>query len=173
MTEKNSELTKKQRRELRKEKLLQERMLKKKSEMLKKRLQYSVIGIILIGVIVGIVYVIASQPILPSKTAQGHIEDVPDSHILDEPMDLRVHKHMLEHADGSGPPGIIINYNCIDFACDNGMIEELEGIVSDYPENVYLAPYTGMSEMLVITKSDKQEVLDGFDREKIIDFIED
>ncbi len=29
---------------------------------------------------------------------------------------------MLEHADGSDSPGVIINYNCDDFKCDNNLI---------------------------------------------------
>lgn len=110
--------------------------------------------------------------ILPPTTMAGHIEVSPPSHILDEPIDIRVQKHMLEHADGDGPPGVVINYNCVDFACPGDLIPRLAEIVQKYPENVYLAPYHGMSVKIALTRLGKIETLDEFDKEAIRKFIE-
>ena len=40
-------------------------------------------------------------------------------------MPIAIQKHMLEHADGKegGRGGVIINYNCEDFNCEDGLIE--------------------------------------------------
>jgi hypothetical protein len=48
----------------------------------------------------------------------------------------KAQKHMLEHADGSGRPGVIINYNCAKFRCQDGMtVTKLGKILTlDEPE---------------------------------------
>ncbi len=87
-------------------------------------------------------------------------------------MPLSMQKHMLEHADGQGPPGVIINYNCEDFECEPDLIDKLKAIAQDYPEFVYLAPFPNMSAKIAITRRGAIEVLDEFDEERIRRFIE-
>jgi hypothetical protein len=108
----------------------------------------------------------------PPTDIAGHTEDVPPGHILNEPMPLAVQKHMLEHADGSGPPGVIINYNCEDFTCEPDLIERLAEIAQEYPSFVYLAPFPGMDAKIALTRLGELEVLDSFDEERIRAFIE-
>ena len=122
----------------------------------------------------GLIYLARSYhpKILPPTTMAGHIEQSPPVHILDEPMDVRVQKHMLEHADGDGPPGVIINYNCLDFECRDDLIPNLIEIVQDYPDHVYLAPYRGMTVMIALTKLGKIKTLDQFDEKAVRAFIE-
>lgn len=128
--------------------------------------------ILAIGIMVSIAYLIFSNvKTLPPTTMQGHAEINPPAHILKEPMPLVVHKHMLEHADGKGKPGAIINYNCKDFECENGLIEKLEAFAMKYPEHVYVAPFPNMDGMIVLTKLNQQKVLDGYDEETIEGFI--
>ena len=103
------------------------------------------IGIVILAVIIGIpVFLSLNSKILPPTTAQGHVESIPESHVMQKPIGVLVQKHLLEHADGEGPAGIIINYNCTDFECEEELIDNLEAFGEKYPENVYVAPYPRM-----------------------------
>lgn len=128
--------------------------------------------LIIIAIIGGIIWWVTSIENLPPTTMQGHVESNPASHILKEPMPLAVQKHMLEHADGKGSPGIIINYNCKDYECVGELIEKLEKFAEKYPENVYIAPFKGMDAKIALTKLGKIEVLEDYDEIRIINFIE-
>ncbi len=108
----------------------------------------------------------------PPTDAVGHTETVPATHILTEPMPLGTYKHMLEHADGNGPPGVIISYNCEDFNCEPDLIERLTTIAQEYPTFVYLAPFPGMDAKIALTRFGELEVLDSFDEQRIRAFIE-
>jgi hypothetical protein len=84
-----------------------------------------------------------------------------------------VQRHMLEHSDGVGIPGVIINYNCVDFECESDLVNQLTEIAQQYPEFVYLAPYPGMTKKLAITRRGKIETFDSFDKEGLVSFIEE
>ena len=107
---------------------------------------------------------------LPPTDVRGHVEGAPPSRVLKEPMPIAVQKHMLEHADGYGPPGVIINYNCEDFECEPGLIEKLEAFAYEY-SNVYVAPYPKMSVKIALTRYGKIKTLDRYDEEEIRAFI--
>ena len=129
-----------------------------------------VLGVILIG---GVAWFLKSQPVqskLPPIDMVGHIEQNPPSHISDQEMPEPIQKHMLDHADGEGKPGVIIQYNCENYSCEKGLTDKLKQFVKKYSENVYLAPgnYEGK---IILTKLGKREILDQFDEEKIKDFI--
>lgn len=137
----------------------------------KKKIRNGIYAIFILGAIVGIIYLITSNiTTLPPTTMQGHAEINPPSHIMKEPMKLVVHKHMLEHADGKegGRGGVIINYNCDDFICEEGLIKKLEAFSMKYPEHVYVAPFSNMNAKIVLTKLNQQRVLEEYE-EKIID----
>ena len=95
----------------------------------------------------------------------------PPGHILTAPMPLAIQKHMLEHADGSGPPGVIINYNCVKFRCRDGMVERLTTIARSYPAFVYLAPFPDMDVRIAVTRLGKILVLDEVDEQQIREFV--
>jgi len=109
---------------------------------------------------------------LPPTDIAGHTETVPRSHILSRPMPISTFKHMLEHADGNGPPGVVISYNCEDLDCEPDLVEKLRGIAEDYPTFVYLAPFPNMSAKIAVTRRGAQIVLEEFDEQRIRDFIE-
>ncbi len=133
-----------------------------------KRLAYI---IVLAGAVYGFVLFIYSTPLLPPTSPLNHSERVPDGYILDKPMSDSVQRHMLEHANGRGRPGVIIHYNCTDYDCEDGMLEELKKIVNQYIGFVYLAPgrYDGK---IIITKTGQMDILENFDEERIKKFIE-
>lgn len=108
----------------------------------------------------------------PPTDIAGHAESVPPTHILSRPMPLSIFKHMLEHADGSGPPGVIISYNCEDYECEPDLVDRLRTIAEDYPTFVYLAPFPGMTTKIAVTRRGDQIILDTFDEERIRAFIE-
>lgn len=109
---------------------------------------------------------------LPPTDILGHVESNPISHVLKEPMPLEIQKHMLEHADGveGGRGGVIINYNCKDYKCEDGLIENLEGFAEDY-NYVYVAPLKGMDAKIALTKLNRIEILEEYNGEAIRNFI--
>jgi len=145
---------------------------KEKKPISVKKIKNWTIGIIIIAIIVGlVVWGISSVKTLPPTDMQGHIEVSPESHVLKEQMPIAAQKHMLEHADGAGPPGIIINYNCEEYACEEGLIENLEAFAEKYPANVYVAPFKNMDAKIALTKLGKIEILENYDELRIKSFI--
>lgn len=142
---------------------------KEKSQKLIRRVGWLVI---IVAVLAGLGWLISNQKILPPTSRQGHTEVSPQAHISDVPFSLNVQKHMLEHADGTGPPGIFINYNCKQFDCEPGLIDKLAEFVEAYPLHVYLAPYENLAVKLVLTREGEQELLDSFDEQRIRSFID-
>mgnify|MGYP001610364215 CR=1 FL=1 len=122
-------------------------------------------------IIAGITWFASTRPNLPPIDLAGHIEENPSSHILNTEITEPIQKHMLEHADGKGAPGIVIQYNCKKYSCEKDLISKLSALVKKYPKNVYLAPgnYSGK---IILTRLNKREILEKFDDEKIVDFIE-
>ena len=129
-------------------------------------------GILLILAISGVFSWLKNRQVLPPTDIAGHIEKNPPAHILEEPMPLEIQKHMLEHADGDGPPGVVINYNCEDFECEEDLIDNLTQLVKEYPEFVYLAPYPSMTKKIAVTKYQEIETFDSFNKESLTNFIE-
>ncbi|MDP2672545.1 MAG: hypothetical protein Q8O84_01915 [Nanoarchaeota archaeon] len=145
---------------------------KEKNPIPVKKIKNWAIGIIVIVIIAGLIFWgISSVKTLPPTDMQGHIEVSPESHILKEQMPLTIQKHMLEHADGSGPPGVVINYNCEDYICEEDLIKNLEGFAEKYPANVYVAPFKNMDAKIALTKLGKIEILENYDEERIRNFI--
>jgi len=127
-----------------------------------------------IGILVIIgagVWLLALAPNLPPTSSQNHSETIPASHIITTQMPDAIQRHMLEHADGGGAPGIIIQYNCDDYDCEADLIQKLTSLVEGYPDNVYLAPnvYDGK---IILTREGGREVLDEFNEQIIKNFIE-
>ena len=110
------------------------------------------------------------MPRLPPTEMEGHTEDLLRGHILSTPMPELIQRHMLEHADGKGPPGVIVQYNCEDYVCEPDLVERLETLVRRYGAYVYLAPndYDGK---IILTKLGALQILEEFDQRRIETFI--
>mgnify|MGYP001607946778 FL=1 len=145
----------------------------KKSLPIKKIRNYRILisAVVLIGLF--LIWGFSSIKTLPPTDMQGHVEQNPSSHILKEQMSITIQKHMLEHADGidGGRGGVIINYNCKDYECEEDLIEKLETFAVKY-DYAYVAPFKGMDAKIALTKLNKIEVLEEYDNEKIKEFIE-
>lgn len=129
-----------------------------------------VLVVILIGGVVWFLKFKPAQSKLPPIDLVGHIEQSPPSHISDQEMPEVIQKHMLEHADGKGKPGVVIQYNCKKYSCEKDLIGKLKNLVKKYPDSVYLAPgnYDGK---IILTKLGEREILAKYDEKKISEFI--
>ena len=137
----------------------------------KKIKKYGIFIAILVLIVVGFSFLLSSVKTLPPTDFRGHVEESPFSHILKEPMPIAVQRHMLEHADGTGPPGIIINYNCEDYNCESDLIEKLEAFAKIYTANVYVAPFKDLDAKIVLTRQNGIDILDDYDEDRINNFI--
>lgn len=139
--------------------------------LMKKIKIYSIVGVVLILLIFSGL-ALTNRKSLPPKDMAGHIEVVPDTKILKKPMDLRIHKHILEHFDGKDGSrgGIIINYDCKTYSCSSDMVLNLEDFTKTY-EYVYVAPYKNMKSKIVLTKLNRQITFDDFNKEQIEQFL--
>lgn len=164
-------LSRKERREI--ERKLRRENLEGNGAKNKKIVRRFLSILIIIAVISGIVWIIitpSNRPNLPPTAMDGHIEVNPKEHISTEPIADPVQRHMLEHADGKGKPGIIIQYNCQKYTCEPYLIQKLTELVKQYPDNVYLAPNT-YDGKIILTKMGERSILDTFDESKIRTFI--
>jgi len=135
-------------------------------------LRWGVLGLVATLGLGWLGYSVATAKRLPPTSMADHVEAVPGAHILTEPMPLAIQKHMLEHADGGGPPGVIINYNCAKFRCPEGLVDRLAAIARAYPTFVYLAPYPEMDVRIAVTRLGRVLTLDELDEGQIRRFIE-
>jgi len=141
----------------------------------KRKKQIKIYGIVLI-VLVGLIYgftALSSVKSLPPTTMKNHIEVVPETQILKEPIELKIHRHVLEHFDSGQDSrgGVIINYDCMNYNCEPDLIEKLEAFTKEY-EYVYVAPFKNMKEKIVITKLNQIRKLNSYDESAIKQFIE-
>jgi len=141
----------------------------------KKIKTWSIIIVISLIVIFGFYYMFTSASgakSLPPISMEGHVERNPDSHILKKPMALSVQKHMLEHVDGveGVQGGVIINYDCINYECEEGLVGKLEGFANKY-DYVYVAPFKNMEVKIALTRLGRIEKYDSYDERKIEIFI--
>ena len=168
-------LTKKERKQMRREERRKEHNKEHNKERNKQKVKnianIAIAVFVVGGVVIALGWFVMSRPSLPPTSMQGHIEQSPPAHILTQPIVDKIQRHMLEHADGRGKPGVLIQYNCSDFVCEAGLIQQLTDLVKQYPDNVYLAPnnYDGK---IILTKIGRRKVLDNFDKQAIEDFIE-
>lgn len=164
-------LSRKERREL--ERKLGRENPQENKEKSKKIMRRVLSILITVAVISGIVWIIitpSKRPNLPPTVMDGHIEVNPKEHISSEPMADPVQRHMIEHADGKGKPGVIIQYNCQKYTCEPDLIQKLTDLVKQYPENVYLAPNT-YDGKIILTKLGNIKILESFDEMVIKEFI--
>ncbi len=148
-------------------------VITKKDHSTTKKLRNYVITTIIIGLIGWGIIALVNKPSLPPTTIEGHIESNPLSHVLKEPMSLPIQKHMLEHVDGieGGQGGVIINYDCKSYVCEEGLIKNLESFTEEY-DYVYVAPFKNMGSKIILTRINRIERFDKYDEEKIRKFIE-
>ncbi|MCH7850222.1 MAG: hypothetical protein IH845_01115 [Nanoarchaeota archaeon] len=130
-----------------------------------------IFGVFLFGIVWSFTSISSAQE-LPPTTMAGHVEASPPAHVIKKPMGVAVQKHMLEHVDGNdgGKGGVIINYNCKDFECEDDLISNLESFAGKF-NYVYVAPFKNMPVKIALTKLGFIETYDEYDSIKIETFI--
>ncbi len=137
--------------------------------IMKKIKLWAIPAFVIIALAVGVFFLL-NKGVLPPTEVKGHVEMSPMSHVSTTPMGDTVQKHMLEHSDGDGAPGVIINYNCEEYDCPDDLIATLASFADEYT-NVYVAPYPNMAVMIAVTRYGKILTLDAYDGQAITDFI--
>jgi hypothetical protein len=165
-----SQLTKQERRQLKEQHQREERASARRKRTMKRAMNTALAILIIGGGILAAVWYASTARNSPPTTMQGHTEVLPQSHISDKSIPDPVQRHMLEHADGTGKPGIIIQYNCQKYACEPDLVEKLKNLAKAYPDNVYLAP-NNYDAKIFLSKLNRREILDTFDENKIKQFI--
>lgn len=146
---------------------------KKTSKINHKKIRnWGIFVVISVLIIIGFYFMFSGVKTLPPTDMQGHVESSPSSHVLKEPMPISIQKHMLEHVDGQqgARGGVIINYNCNDYSCEEKLIENLESFGYEF-DYVYVAPFKNMDAKIALTKLNRIEILENYDEERINDFI--
>ena len=169
--EPESRFSRKERQQLKQQQKKVEHHRRQRVRLMRKGTTWGAVGLLAAIGAGWLGYSIATAKRLPPTSIVAQVEQSPPGHILSTPMPLAIQKHMLEHADGGGRPGVIINYNCVKFRCPDGLIDRLAGVVRAYPDFVYLAPYPEMDVKIAVTRLGKILTMDEPDLEKIRAFI--
>jgi hypothetical protein len=128
-------------------------------------------ALIIAALMLVVVSLISAQRILPPTTFVGpHVETWPSQRISSRPIPIGQQKHIVEHVPGERP-GILLQYNCTKFECEQDLIAELEGIVRQYSK-VYMAPYPEMDAKIALAAQNALLVLEEFDEQKIVEFLQ-
>ncbi len=96
-------------------------------------------------------------------TSGPHVPQIARWGIQSAPIAPEMQVHNLE--DG----GVLVQYNR---QVTDETIDQLELVVRGYGEHVILAPYPGMDSPIALTAWGRIDKLDGFDRDRILSFIE-
>ena len=78
-------------------------------------------------------------------------------------------KRNRTHRNGS----MLIQYNCVRFECEPGLIDGLRDIVSVRPANVYLAPYPAMDAKIALAAPGRLVTMDELDESRVNAFIDE
>lgn len=168
---KEASISRRQRQQLKQEAKAAEERRQIWRKRLRRGSRIGLVVVVVAGVLGGLGAWLGTRKVLPPTTMANHAELSPRAHILTEPMRAEIQKHMLEHADGSGPPGVIIQYNCKKFSCPADLVPNLTRIAEAYPKFVYLAPNPTMDAKIALTRLNEILVLEEYDPARIRQFI--
>ncbi len=133
----------------------------------------AVIAIVIVGGVVGfLAYSLATAKNLPPTSfTAAHLELLPPTQVNARPIDRLIQEHVMER-NATHPNGqMLVQYNCEDYECEDGLEQSLEDIVTRFPPTVYLAPYPGMDAKIALAAPGRLETLEILDEEKILSFI--
>ncbi len=109
----------------------------------------------------------------PTGFTPAHLESFPPGQINRQPIPRLVQEHVMERNVGHDRGSMLVQYNCVDFQCDAGLVDRLTEIVLAYPPQVYLAPYPTMDAKIALAAPGRLLTLDALDEDKIVKFITD
>ena len=142
---------------------------------LRRPLVFAAGGVAVIALVIGGLVLLAStlKVLPPTSFGPGHSESFPQQQINIQPIPYAVQEHVMERGGGSHQPGsMLVQYNCKNYECEAGLVQELTELVRSYPPQVYLAPYPAMDAKIALAAPGTLETLDIFDEPRIRQFIE-
>lgn len=146
---------------------------------LRRTLLMTVSGVVVVGLAIGgfVLFMTTRSDfgkiLPPTSFSPAHSESLPRQQINRQPIPRLVQEHVMErnatHSDGK----MLVQYNCVKYECEPGLIEELTAIVLNYPSTVYLAPYPEMDAMIALAAPGRLVILETLDENRIREFITD
>jgi len=109
----------------------------------------------------------------PTSFSPAHLESFPPQQIKNLPIPRLIQEHVMERNAGHPRGSMLVQYNCVDYQCEPGLVESLTEIVRGFPAHVYLAPYPTMDAKIALAAPDRLLLLDALDEPKILKFIND
>ena len=131
-------------------------------------------GVAVLALVIGGILLLAgtSKVLPPTDFGPNHSESFPPQQINTQPIPRAIQEHVMERG-GNHPQGsMLVQYNCQDYECEPGLVQNLEEIVLNYSPVVYLAPYPAMDAMIALAAPGRLETLDVFNEQRISLFIE-
>lgn len=131
-------------------------------------------GVVVLALVIGGLVLLnsAQKTLPPTSFGPGHSEAFPPSQINTQLIPRPVQEHVMERGGGHPVGSMLVQYNCIDYQCEPGLVQMLEDLVRRYPPQVYLAPFPGMDAKIALAAPRRRETLDDFDEQRIRGFIE-
>lgn len=107
----------------------------------------------------------------PTSFGPAHLETFPSRQINRQPIPRLVQEHVMERNATHGDGKMLVQYNCVNYECEPGLVETLTTIVQEFPPTVYLAPYPTMDAMIALAAPGRLVTLETLDQNKIRAFI--
>ena len=109
----------------------------------------------------------------PTGFSAAHLESLPLQQINTQPIPRLEQEHVMERAAGHEKGSLLVQYNCVEYQCEPGLVERLTEIVLEFPRYVYLAPYPTMDAKIALAAPGRLETLDFLDELRVRQFIID
>jgi hypothetical protein len=107
----------------------------------------------------------------PTSFSPAHSESFPRQQINRQPIPRLVQEHIMERNATHSNGKMLVQYNCVEYECQPGLVEELTVIVLGFPSEVYLAPYPTMDAKIALAAPDRLVTLETLDPDRIRAFI--
>ena len=133
-------------------------------------------GLVAVAAVAGVFALVGiiQKELPPTGFGPGHWEQFPPTKINSAPIPRPIQEHVMERGGGHHREGgMLVQYNCNEFDCEPGLIDELIKIVEPYPNNVYLAPYPTMDAKIALAAPGRLKTFDSLDEAEVRKFIED
>ena len=144
---------------------------------MRRRLLVAAAGVAVTSLVVagGVLYMTTrttfGKTLPPTGFSAAHLESFPPQQINDRPIPRLEQEHVMERTAGHSRGKMLVQYNCVEYECEPGLVERLKEIVLDFPPEVYLAPYPTMDAMIALAAPGRLVILETFDEGKIREFI--
>ncbi len=109
----------------------------------------------------------------PTSFTPAHSESFPPQQINNLPIPRLIQEHVMERTAGHPRGSMLVQYNCVAYQCEPGLVEGLTEIVLGFPEQVYLAPYPTMDAKIALAAPGRLLTLEVLDENRIRKFIND